>query len=203
MGKEDKSRFVNNKEDWHIYIQENQFNCFVTFQQRQDILDEIMRLFTAWILEGRKYNLTFDYDPPGGHSGKTFLEDLTGDERTELLSGTLESWMKELTGEWLPTYCSGMGKYHRTYEDVVKECIENTLWEIFRAQFPANLSEDDLNAFLESDELAEAQWDMADVIFEQAQHISASEAYRRFELDMRKRHIFLEMQQIITAEYRN
>lgn len=187
---------------WHFYFQEYQFDCVITSQQRQDILDEIMRLFTTWILEGRKYSLSFEYDPPWDRSGETLSSDLSNDEKIELLSGTLESWMEEFTGNWTPTFCSGMGKCHRTYEDVVREYIEDTLGEIFRAQFPADLSEDVHYAIEESDVLAEAQWEMADVIFEQAQQISASEAYRRFELDIQKEHILDEVRQIINAEYR-
>lgn len=194
---------IDTQNAWHFYFQEYQFDCVVTSQQRQDILDEIMRLFTTWILEGRKYSLSFEYDPPWDQSGETLSNDLSNDEKIELLSGTLESWMKEFTGNWTPTFCSGMGKYHRTYENAVREYIEDTLGEIFRAQFSADLSEDVHYAIAESDELAEAQWEMADVIFEQAQQISASEAYRQFELDIQKQHILLEARQIINAEYRN
>ena len=90
------------------------FTFTLTPQQRQKILDAIQKWFVEWLIAGQKHELTFDYDPPWDHSGETNSSIISGQERADMLIGTLgEAWMCELTGDWVPTFESGYGKYHR------------------------------------------------------------------------------------------
>lgn len=75
------------------------------------------------LLTNRKYKKTHDYDPPWDNSGEVL--GVLNDTAFHLNDyKNVSDFFKEYTGNWVPTFISGYGKYHKTYGDKYEEWFE-------------------------------------------------------------------------------
>ena len=176
--------------DWHIFLCEDQLDLVITVRQRHEILDWAMQEFTEWVIKARIFDIAYDRDPPWEHSGEAIERPLEERDRQKIMHGTLGEWMKNLTGTWTPTYISGYGKAHDTYEDEVRDHISVQVYQMFEAQVEPQRWEE----IWDDSKLADTSLILEETLIDQLSSISAAHAYRRFETSVRQRIARRELQ---------
>jgi len=78
--------------------------------------------------EVKKYEITFDYDPPYDHSGELKEIGKFSIDDYDVLSDFLE----EYTGNWTASFQSGCGKHWNTYEDDFYRMIQDFTYNIMK-----------------------------------------------------------------------
>lgn len=170
--------------NWCIFLPDNQLNLVITAQQRQRLLDWAMPLFTEWMIEGKTFDITHDYDPLWDYSGETVKRDLEELERQEIMRGTLGEWMnEELTGNWSPTFMSGYGKSYDRYFDGIQHHISSEVHELLKMQVALERWDE----VWDSDEWGDAVLALEEALLDRIAAIPAAEAYRRSEAETRQK----------------
>jgi len=108
----------------------------LTPSRRQEILENYACWFANWVLDGKKREITHDYDPPWDGSG-TVLTRKMGEGALLYWYRTLGEWMEEeLTGNQTATFLSGCGLAAENFERRIRDSIERDMWESFRTELP-------------------------------------------------------------------
>lgn len=121
---------------------------------------ELAVWFAYQILEGRKFEVDYSWDPPwdcSGHlktSGNLSLADYN----------QLFDFLDEYSGNSRPSFVSGCGMFHDSYRDDLTEVVSEHLWSLVRAQTPTDLTNEEQDALTEdyADLICEIEGDLFD-----------------------------------------
>lgn len=161
----------------------NKENVFIKKCEIDEICFIVCELFSRYVIEGTlSENISHDYDPPWDCSGTLITEIV--DEK-DLLSclfkkyKTLKNWSESTyTGATIAIGVSGCGLSHETYEDVIIQIVEDTIYTIIGKY---------LGQDWESEKLDELSLDLEYVLLEKINIISLNLAWDLTEKTVREK----------------
>jgi hypothetical protein len=79
--------------------------------------------FSAWVLDGKTYEIDYSGDPPWDSSGRLVEQESSEAERLHKYK-TLGQWMEDCyTGQTTASYVSGCGLFHDSYSKQIEDEI--------------------------------------------------------------------------------
>jgi len=159
-------------EVWRSEPQEGTPPFVLSFEGRRQILKKVAELFSRWVIEGTTFEVSHDQDPYWDHSGVLIKLQSTPQGRLELYP-TLERWAEDApTGGSVPTFLSGCGLRHQTFEEEVEQTISSEL----AALWTKNMSSTERERFLDK-AFEDASTDIEMRLVEQAYRIPTCDAW--------------------------
>ncbi|MBC8099491.1 MAG: hypothetical protein H7Y11_08605 [Armatimonadetes bacterium] len=168
--------------DWLIAMPTGYEALTVSIAWHAEFVASVGTQFVRWVLNGKRYEIDYDNDPPWDHSGD--MQPQNSDRMLlRALYSTLGEWLTaEYTGQWRPTYESNYGKHWESYEDVATQQVGERLSYLFRSQYVAQFaaSVDDMEDTI-WDDLAFVMVNLEHALMMLVGRISTTDAWQRYE----------------------